>query len=131
MIGDQLQKAIYAALTAAPALCDGKVFDTVPKDTAAPYIHIGNAQVLDDGDTCADGWEVITDVHLWSEPETGSKLEVMQIGAQVVPRLLGLGTVTGFTVVVSAVENVRYLDDPDGVTKHGVITMRHVLHPAA
>lgn len=129
MIGDQLQTAIYTALTAAPALCDGKVFDTVPKGTAAPYIHIGNAQVLDDGDTCADGWEVITDIHLWSEPATGSKLEVMQIGAQVVPRLLALGAVMGFSIIVSAIENVRYLDDPDGVTKHGVITVRHVLMP--
>jgi hypothetical protein len=129
MIGDQLQRAIYTALTAAPALCNGKVFDTVPKDTTSPYIHIGNAQVLDDGDTCADGWEVITDIHLWSEPATGSKLEVMQIGAQVVPRLLALGAVMGFNIIVSAIENVRYLDDPDGVTKHGVITMRHVLQP--
>lgn len=129
MIGDQLQTAIYAALTAAPALCEGKVFDTVPKDTVAPYIHIGNAQVLDDGDTCADGWEVITDIHLWSEPATGSKLEAMQIGAAVVPRLLTLGAVSDFAIVVSSVENVRYLDDPDGVTKHGVITMRHVLQP--
>lgn len=130
MIGDQLQKAIYAALVEAPALCDGRVFDTVPQGTDTPYIHIGNAQVLDDGDACADGWEVITDIHLWSEPATGSKLEVMQIGAQVVPRLLGISTLTGFSVLIAAIENVRYLDDPDGVTKHGVVTVRHTLQPA-
>jgi len=131
MIGDQLQKAIYAALMADPPLCDGKVYDTVPPDVVEPYIHIGTAQILDDGDTCADGWECYTDIDIWSVPETGSKIEVMQIGAQVVPRLLAIGVMTDFTVVVSAVENVRYLDDPDGVTKHGVITMRHVLMPTA
>lgn len=130
MIGDQLQKAIYGALTAAPALCDGKVFDTVPKDTPAPYIHIGNSQVLDDGDTYSDGWEVFTDIHLWSEPDTGSKLEVMRIGAEVVPRLLALPAVPGFTIVIASIENTRYLDDPDGISKHGVITVRHVLQPA-
>jgi hypothetical protein len=130
MIDDGLQKAIYAALTAAPALCGGKVFDTVPKDTAAPYIHIGDCQVLDDGNSCSDGWECFTDIHVWSEPDTGSKLEVMQIGAQVVPRLIGIASVPGFTVVISAIENVRYLDDPDGVSKHGVITVRHVLDEA-
>jgi len=131
MIGDELQRAIYAALTDTPALCGGRVFDTVPKGTPAPYIHIGHQQVLDDGDTCADGWEVITDIHVWSEPETGSKLEAMQIGAAVVPRLLGISTLTGFSVVVSAIENVRYLDDPDGASKHGVITVRHVLQQTA
>lgn len=130
MIGDQLQKAIFAALTAAPALVDGRVFDTVPADTPAPYIKIGEAQVLDDGTDCADGWEVFTDIDIWSEPETGSKLEVMSIGADVVPRLLAITAIDGFTVVISAIENARYLDDPDGVSKHGIITVRHVLEPA-
>ncbi|WP_144223609.1 DUF3168 domain-containing protein [Mesorhizobium amorphae] len=130
MIGDQLQKAIYAALTAAPALVDGKVYDTVPTDAIAPYIHIGNEQVLDDSDDCAEGWEVITDIHIWSDPDTGSKLEVKTIGAAVVQRLLQIVAIDGFRVVIAAIENVRYLDDPNGVSKHGIVTSRHVLEPA-
>ncbi|QAZ46141.1 DUF3168 domain-containing protein [Mesorhizobium sp. Pch-S] len=130
MIGDQLQKAIYAALTAAPALVDGKVFDTVPPDTEAPYIHIGNEQVLDDSDDCAEGWEVFTDIHIWSEPETGSKLEVKSIGPAVVQRLTQITAIEGFRVVIASIENIRYLDDPDGVSKHGIVTSRHVLEPA-
>lgn len=130
MIGDQLQKAIFAALTAAPALVDGKVYDTVPADAVAPYIHIGNEQVLDDSDGCAEGWEVITDIHIWSEPATGSKLEVKTIGAAAAQRLVQIAAVEGFRVVIAAIENVRYLDDPDGVSKHGIVTSRHVLEPA-
>jgi hypothetical protein len=130
MIGDQLQKAIYQALTADPPLVDGKVFDTVPTDTPAPYIHIGDCQVIDDGNSCSDSWECFTDIHIWSEPETGSKLEVMEIGTAVVPRLLGITSVPGFTIAISTIENVRYLDDPDGTSKHGVITVRHVLDEA-
>lgn len=129
MIEDQMQKAIYAALTAAPTLVDGKVFDTVPADTVAPYIHIGNQQVLDDSDDCAEGWEVFTDIHIWSEPATGSKLEVQRIGAAVGQRLLAIAAIDGFRVVIATLENVRYLDDPDGVSKHGVITARHVVEP--
>ncbi|TPM59153.1 DUF3168 domain-containing protein [Mesorhizobium sp. B2-2-4] len=131
MIGDQLQRAIYAALTA-PVLpiVGAKVFDTVPADTPSPYIKIGPAQIFDDGTACVDGWEVFTDIDIWSEPDTGSKLEVMAIGAAVVPRLLGVTGVDGFTVVLAAIESVRYLDDPDGVSKHGIISVRHVLEPA-
>lgn len=123
--------AIYSALTAPELPIVGtKVFDTVPADTPAPYIHIGTAQVLDDGTDCADGWEVFTDIDIWSEPDAGSKLEVMEIGAAVVPRLLAITAVDGFKVIISAIENARYLDDPDGVSKHGIITVRHVLEPA-
>ncbi|TPM92727.1 DUF3168 domain-containing protein [Mesorhizobium sp. B2-1-3A] len=131
MIGPELQKAIYAALTTPELpIVGAKVFDTVPSDTAAPYIHIGSSQMLDDGTDCADGWEVFTDIDIWSEPDMGSKLEVMTIGAAVVPRLLAVTNVDGFTVVISSIENVRYLDDPDGVSKHGIISVRHVLEPA-
>ncbi len=138
MIGPELQKAIYAALTAAPALCDGRVYDNPPDEArrivvtgaAWPIITIGDDQVVDGGSSCAEGWDVYADVHLWSRPATKSKLEAKALAAAVVNRLLALEGVEGFTVTVAALETIRALRDPDGITEHGVVTMRFLLDPA-
>ena len=131
MIGGALQKGIYAALTAAPAIAGGRVFDRAPEGAAFPYITIGDEQVLDDGNACDDGWEVFSDIHVWSRPAAGSKLEVKDLVASIVAVLVNQTIiVTGFLVVISQVERVEYMRDPDGLTEHGVLTVRHVLHPA-
>lgn len=131
MIDGSLQTAIYAALTASPALADGRVYDRVPGTPDFPYITIGDEQVLDNGNSCDDGWEIYSDIHVWSRPRAGSKLEAKTLVAAIVARLVDQTiTVTGFRVVISQMERVEYMRDPDGLTEHGVLTVRHVLDPA-
>ena len=130
MIGSALQKAIFAKLNEATAIAGGRIYDRVPELAAFPYITIGDEQVLDDGNTCDDGWEVFSDVHVWSRPSTGSKAEVKDLLAAVVTCLNTELTVTGFTVIIHALENSQVLRDPDGLTEHAVLTFRYVLQPA-
>src|SRR5690606_34227972 len=66
MIGPELQKAIYDALKTVPAVAGGRVYDSVPSNAEFPYVTIGGEQTVDDGNSCEDGWEVFTDVHVWS-----------------------------------------------------------------
>ncbi len=130
MIAGELQKAIYAALTTAPALVDGNVFDQVPESNPFPRITIGDEQVIDDSTSCQDGWDVSTDVHCWSRPETGSKLEVKQIAAAVVPRIVAISGIAGFSLVSLTHETTRIFRDPDGLTEHAVVTFRALIDPA-
>lgn len=130
MIGADLQKGIYAALTAAPAVAGGRVYDRVPADPKFPYITIGDDQFLDDGGTCGDAWEVFADIHVWSRPVAGSKVEVKDLEAAVIARLRTV-TVTGASVVVAALESARTFRDADGITEHAVITMRYLIDPAS
>ncbi len=132
MIGDQLQRTIWAALTAAPAIAGGRVFDRAPavESRVFPDVTIGNEQVLDDGNSCGDGWEVIVDIHVWSRPSTGSKLEAKALAADVAERLTGPLSMPGFVVVDVRQENRQTLDDPDGITKHAVLTFRFIIDPA-
>jgi hypothetical protein len=130
MIGAALQKAIFAALTTSPAIAGGRVYDRVPAGPTFPYVSIGDEQVLDDGDTCSDGWEVTSDVHVWSRPAAGSKAEVKDLAAAIVPRLaVTTISVTGFRVLIAELETSRVFRDPDGITEHAVLTFRHVLSP--
>ncbi len=130
MIGSEVQKAIYAALNAPTALAGGRTYDRVPPDPMFPYITIGDEQVVDDGNSCEDGWEVFADVHIWSRPATGSKVEVKDLVAAVVTRLNTPLTVIGFIVIVTELQSARTLRDPDGITEHAVLTLRYVLQPA-
>lgn len=130
MIGAELQRAIYAALTDSPAIADGRVYDRVPEAPVFPYVTIGDDQVLDDGNTCEGGWEVASNIHVWSRPATGSKAEVKDLAAAVVPRLaVTTLNVSGFRLVIAQLETSRVFRDPDGITEHAVLTFRHVLAP--
>lgn len=133
MIGAKVQKAIHDALKAAPAVAGGRVYDHVPRANGEvtatfPYVEIGGEQIIDDGNTCDDGWEVFADVHVWSRavgyPETKGLI------ATIVPRLVGINSISGFTVIAAEVENTRVMRDPDGLTSHGVISVRFVITPA-
>lgn len=128
MIGAQIQKAIHDALKAAPAVAGGRVFDRVPKGAVFPYVEIGSEQIIDDGNTCDDGWEVFADVHVWSR--TVGFPEVKGLIAQIVPRLVGITGIPDFRVIAVEVENTRVFRDPDGLTSHGVISIRFVITPA-
>lgn len=128
MIGTEFQTAIYDALTAGPSIASGRVYDRVPANPTFPYVAIGDEQIVDDGNTCDDGWEVFEDVHVWSRasgfPETKGLIQA------IVPRLAAINAVPGFTVIAVEVENTRVFRDPDGLTSHGVISMRFVITPA-
>ncbi len=125
MIGDLLQRAQVAAIEA----IGQRVYDTPPKDRVFPYFQVGDEQNIDDGSACAAAWEVTTDVHVWSRPVTGSRSELKTVAALAVARLTALN-LNGFRVVVQHLQTARYFDDPDGLTKHGVLTFRYLIDPA-
>ena len=128
MIGPELQKAIVAVLKAAPVVAGGNVYDRVPPSNPYPRITVGDEQTVDNGNTCSDGWEIYADVHVWSQ--TVGKVEAKQIMAEAVPRLLGISTIPGFTILTTELDAHRIFTEPDGLTTHGVITIRFVIDPA-
>jgi hypothetical protein len=128
MIGAQLQAAIVSALKAPTAICGGRIYDKVPAEPVFPYITLGDEQALDDGNSCEDGWEVFSDIHIWSRSQSFG--EAKGLVASVVPRVVTTLTITGFTNVISSLESSRSFRDPDGLTSHAIVTVRHVLQPA-
>ena len=130
MIGDQLQKAIYSALTGA-SICSGHIYDRVPKSATFPYVTIGDDDVIDDSNSCGDAYEVFPKIHVWSRSPAESKLELKNIVAEIVPTIVGLSSVTDFTIVLSEFQGCSTIRDPDGLTEHAVLTFRLLLDPAS
>jgi hypothetical protein len=129
MIGPQLQKALYDALTGA-GVASGRVYDRVPDNPVFPYVTIGDEQVIDDGNTCQDGWEVYPTVHVWGRDPSGSRASVKAMMAQAVTAVLSITSVTGFVLVASQLQDSRVDRDPDGLTDHAVATFKFILDPA-
>lgn len=125
MIGDLLQRAQVAAIEA----IGQRVYDTPPPERVFPYFQVGDEQNIDDGSACGAAWEVTADVHVWSRPVTGSRSELKTIAALAVAPLTAL-SFSGFRIVVQHMQAARYFDDPDGLTKHGVLTFRYLIDPA-
>ncbi|RWP88358.1 MAG: DUF3168 domain-containing protein [Mesorhizobium sp.] len=129
MIGAEVQKAIFAALDGA-TLAGANVFDQVPEGNPFPRITIGDEQVIDDGSTCQDGWEVFSDVHCWSRPDAGSKVEVKTLAGEVVTAVCAIAAIAGFSLVSIEHQTTRVFRDPDGLTEHAVVSFRALIDPA-
>jgi hypothetical protein len=128
MIGPEVQKAVFDALMQAPALAAGRVFDRVPELPDFPYVSFGSEQVLDDGNTCDDGWEVFSDIHVWSRAV--GYVEAKQLVADVVDRINTISAIGGHALISVVVEDTRMLRDPDGLTSHGIVAAKFIITPA-
>ncbi|RVD15367.1 MAG: DUF3168 domain-containing protein [Mesorhizobium sp.] len=129
MIGAEVQKALFAALNGV-TLAGANVFDQVPEANPFPRITIGDEQVIDDGNTCQDGWEVFSDVHCWSRPDAGSKVEVKTLAGEVVTAVSAIVAIAGFSLVSIEHQTTRVFRDPDGLTEHAVVSFRALIDPA-
>lgn len=127
------QQALYAALTASAALSAivaDRIYNDAQQTVEFPWIEIGDGQIIP-ADTSApgggdDGVSDFFDLHLWSR-YAGNK-ENRQIADAVHTLLHGVSLgVAGRTSAFAWVRNVRLLRDPDGKTRHGVLTVE-IIH---
>ncbi len=99
------------------------VYDAVPQKASFPYVTIGEATATDWGTKTGDGTEVTVTVHTWSRYHGRKEcLETMDT-------VLGLVTggplaLAGFSVVTAELELLEVLEEPDGITRHGVQKFR-------
>lgn len=137
-----VQKAVFDALSADSAIVSfvgNRIYDLVPDIQAFPYIEIGEGQSFEWGDDaltdnaegCFDGTEDYLNLHIWSR-YAGYK-EVKQI-------LNALNSVfrseksfstsfNGVSVTGSFSRDAsRYFKDPDGLTIHGVFTLKTICY---
>ena len=123
-----VQKAMVGAMRAAD-VAGGRIYDQVPDAPVTfPYVTLGDCQVMPDKADCIDGSIVFPQVDVWSRsvgyPET--KQIVTDVLAALDDQAL---VVDGYELTVFEFHEVRYLRDPDGITRHGVMTFHGLLQP--
>lgn len=120
----ELQVAIVSRLTndaALAALVADRIYDDVPEDAVFPYITVGEGDETSDDIECAPGFEISLDVDVWSQA-VGFP-EAKQISNAIRQALKS----PDLTLPVNALvyfqhRQTRFLRDPDGKTRHAVLT---------
>jgi hypothetical protein len=123
----EVQRAVYEALSTDQELATlvTGVYDHVPENARFPYVKIGGGDTETNQPSTmgTPGRENVIAVHVWSRYP--GQAEVKTISRVVTERLDGYALNllpwkwTG-TLYISS----EYLDDPDGITRHGALRFR-------
>ena len=96
------------------------VYDVPPDGAAYPYVSIGEDDASDAGTKNSHGDEVTCLFHIWSR--SAGFMEAKTIMADIVGILTAVSfSVPGFQVAMMRVIYRNVSNDPDGVTRHGVL----------
>lgn len=129
MIGSwDLQRAVVTALKGA-GVADGRIHDDETTDKIYPCVEVGETQTLNgDVQGRAGGEEALT-LHIWDAPNAttayrGQKT-VKQIADQIHTVFNGKNVdVAGRDYALAIVRDFRTVKEPDGITQHGLLTLR-------
>lgn len=135
-----LQDAVLAALLGSQNLStsadaqvgsvNGRVYDEPPPKEAFPYLTIGDGQTVPDKAGCIDGAENFIDVHIWSRRP--GWVEAKALAWKVKETLDDADlALDGHRLIDLQYQSVQYLRDPDGLTRHAVVTFRAVTEPTS
>lgn len=124
-----LQAAVIAAMkneSTLTALIGERVYDDVPPKPTFPYVNWDDDGTNDDSADCVTGSEIFFSLHIWSR--SVGKPEAKRI-AGVIRRLLDENelSVTDYHLVTLNHRITRWVRDPDGLTKHGIVTFRALI----
>jgi len=129
-----LQAAFVAAIKAMATEAGTRVYDRVPRTNGIvaatfPYVALGTGSVLNNQADCYDGSDVTLAVHVWSRavgwPEAKRIASAIRAGLNNAELAL-----VGHTLELLELDRTDYLNDPDGLTSHAVLTFRALTQPA-
>jgi hypothetical protein len=99
------------------------IFDSVPQDQPAPYVTVGEAIVTDYSADVTTGFNMLFTVHTWTD--YFGLVECKNIQAEIYGRLNRcVLNVAGYNCLGCDFESSDIMDDPNGITKHGVQQFR-------
>ncbi|MDN2567991.1 DUF3168 domain-containing protein [Aquibium sp. A9E412] len=125
----ELQKAVFAALAADPALTDAlggaRIYDVPPPNVAFPHITFGQTSVHDWSTASELGHEHLFTLHVWSK--AAGKREALSLMALAAERLQDAAlTLDGHALVSLRQEFSEVRLDEDLAVHHGLLRFRAV-----
>ena len=128
-----LQGAIVTAIKGLATDAGIRVYDRVPRTNGVvtatfPYVALGPGSSVGNYADCYDGTDSSIAVHVWSRavgwPE--AKRIASDIRAGLNNASLPL---VGHTLELLELDRTDYINDPDGLTSHAVLTFRALTQP--
>ncbi|MTH61441.1 DUF3168 domain-containing protein [Paracoccus litorisediminis] len=117
--GRTLRRIVMDRIIAHVPDLGGRVFDMATKGVDHPYATLGPSYWVDDSTECIDARETTLQVDLWHD--SSSKGELEDLVDDVTAALKGWADTVSLTMHPVEISLVQIMDDPDGVSVHGVI----------
>lgn len=129
----ELQKAVYDRLAAdagVAAIVGTRIYDNVPADAATPYLSFGPSDYAPEDAECVTGRRETLQVDCWTRDQ--GRLRPARELADAVKTALHDAplALANAALVEIEVTLVRVLQDPDGITGHGVIQATALIEEA-
>lgn len=117
-----LQVALVTKLKTVPTAAGARVYDTVPKDAAYPYVVVGPAQVVPTDEDGFDASENYVQIDIWSRavgfPEAKQIAGALRVSLHDQPL-----SISGQVCDWMTIRNIIYSRDPDGLTSRARIDL--------
>lgn len=122
-----LLAAVRSRLLADPSIAAAagdRIFDEPGQDVQFDWIQIGDTQVIPFDFMCGSGVQVFFDVHVWCRGDwAGDRMR--DIAAAIYASLHRQDfPVVGHTLQLIEHQTTRTMRDPDGLTRHAVVSFR-------
>lgn len=129
----ELQTAVIAILRADAALvamlAPKGIYDRVPPGAGYPLVSWGPEQAISDDASCIAGEEIFLQLDVWSRQPGFAETKKIASRVKLILHHADLA-MPGPALVDIEVETIRYMRDPDGLTSHGVITLKAMTETA-
>jgi len=103
------------------------VYDENPEDAPFPYIVMGEIMARDWSDKSADGTEVYSTIHIWSQyhgrKEAGEMADALVYAFSLGP----LNLSPNFRAALDRMDSYNLMVDIDGVTRHGILKFKYLI----
>lgn len=117
--GRILRQIIRARIIAQVPGLTGRVYDRATESTAYPYATLGPSNWVNEDVECIDARLVTQQIDIWHSASNKGVLE--DLTDDVSGALAGWSDTISLTMQPLRVYLVRIMDDPDGVSVHGVV----------
>lgn len=117
--GRVLRQIVRARIMAQVPALAGKVFDRATEGLAYPYVTLGPSYWSDTSVQCIEAREITLQIDIWHSQSNKGVLE--DLTDDVAAALNGWSDEVALTMHPMRVSLVRVMDDPDGVSVHGVV----------
>ena len=127
---DAVQQAIYTALVAAVSDDYDGIYTKVPQASDSgstvpfPYLTITIPDATRWDTKTDNGMSVDVDVHAWERDDSDLAIRQRLNGVYGALHRTGTLSIAGVSVVTCLFNSSAFYDDPDGVTRHAVLTFR-------
>lgn len=125
-----LQDVVLSRLLADPVvsgIVSDRIYDGVPAGAELPYISFGATDYTPDDADCIEGRQETIQLDCWSR-DHGRKWPCKQLVDAVKKSLHDAeADMSEGALVLMRVTMVRVLDDPDGLTAHGIVQVMAII----